>query len=294
MRLGDGRVGGTGRSSSRGRPGRPTGRRPGGTLSTLAVAGAAAVTTLGVRRLHERGLLPGGSDRWGRTNHAGRPVTLTEGVALAAGTAAPLLVLDRAAAWAVLESAVAGAVDDLGGRADVKGLRGHLRALREGEVTSGVIKIAALVEAGIVSVAWSDRRDGRGWGAHTLAGAALVAGSADLANLLDLRPGRALKVALACGIPLALGGRPAAAAVTGAGLVVLPDDLRGSSMLGDTGANPLGAAVGLAAAQALPPAGRWAALGVVAALVLVSERVSFTRVIESTPVLRQLDRWGRP
>lgn len=263
-------------------------------LQTAAVAGGAVLGALAVRRLHERGRLPGGSARWERTNHAGEPVTLTEGVALTVGTAAPLLLVDRAAAWAVLESAVAGAVDDLAGRADVKGLRGHLQALREGELTSGVIKIAALAEAGLVSVAWSDRHDGRGWGAHTLAGAALVAGAANLANLLDLRPGRALKVALACAIPLAVQGRPAAAAVTGAGLVVLPDDLGGRSMLGDTGANPLGAAVGLALAQALPPAGRWTALGVVTGLVLASEKVSFTRVIESTPVLRELDRWGRP
>ena len=72
------------------------------------------------------------------------------------------------------------------------------------------------------------------------------------------------------------------------------DDLRGTSMLGDTGANPLGAAVGLAAAQSMAPRSRWAALAVVSALTLAIERVSFTRVIEATPVLRELDRWGRP
>ena len=136
--------------------------------------------------------------------------------------------------------------------------------------------------------------DGRGWGADTLAGAALVAGAANLANLLDLRPGRALKVALACGIPLALRDRPAAAAVTGAGLVVLPDDLRGRSMLGDTGANPLGAAVGLAAAQVLGTRGRLATLAVVTALNLASERVSFSAVIERHELLRRVDAWGRP
>ncbi|WP_134773533.1 hypothetical protein [Ornithinimicrobium flavum] len=259
----------------------------------LAVAAAAASAALGVRVASRRGWLPGGSERWERTNHAGDPVTLTEGLSLAVGAVAPLLLVDPAAAWAVGESAVAGALDDVDGRTDVKGLRGHLRLLRNGELTSGVVKILALVEAGAVSVAWSDRRSGRGLGAHTLAGAGLVAGAANLANLFDLRPGRALKVFLACGLPLAAAGRPAAAAVVGAGLVVLPDDLRGRSMLGDTGANPLGAAVGLAAAQLLPDRGRWMALGVVTGLVLASERVSFSAVIDRTPVLRAVDRWGR-
>ena len=64
-------------------------------------------------------------------------------------------------------------------------------------------------------------------------------------------------------------------------------------MLGDTGANPLGAAVVLAAAQTLTSPGRWVALGVVAGLVLLSERVSFSSVIDTTPVLRAVDRWGR-
>lgn len=259
----------------------------------VVVAAAAASAALGVRAASRHGWLPGGERRWERVNHAGSPVTLTEGLGLAAGTVAPLLLTDPAAAWAVTESAMAGALDDLDGRIDVKGLGGHLRLLRDGEVTSGVVKILALAEAGLVSVAWSDRRSGRGLGPHTLAGAGLVAGAANLANLLDLRPGRALKVALACALPLAVRGRPAAAAVVGAGLVVLPDDLRGRSMLGDTGANPLGAAVGLAAAQTLTSPGRWVALGVVAGLVLLSERVSFSSVIDTTPVLRAVDRWGR-
>lgn len=258
------------------------------------VAGSAALASVAVARLHRAGVLPGGSARWERTNHAHRPVTLTEGVALVGGTCTPLLVVDPPAALAVLGAGVAGAVDDLGGTTSTKGLRGHLRPLRRGEVTTGALKVVGLGLSGLLSCGWSDVRTGRGLGSHTLTGAALVAGSANLANLFDLRPGRALKVGLALAVPLGLLGRPGAAAVSGAGAALLPADLRGSSMLGDTGANPLGAVVGLAAAQALGPRGRVLALAAVTALNLASERVSFSRVIDSHPVLSALDRWGRP
>lgn len=261
-------------------------------MRPLLVGLAAAAVTAAVVELDRRDLLPGGGGRWLRTNHQGDLVTLVEGLALGVGATVPLLVADPPAALAVAGASVAGAVDDLAGGAATKGLRGHLSALRRGQVTTGVLKIGALGASGLLACAWSDLRAGRGLGLSTLTGGALVAGSANLLNLFDLRPGRALKVALASAVPLAVG-RPAAAAVAGAGLVVLPDDLRGRSMLGDTGANPLGAAVGLAAAQSMGPRGRAAALAAVAGLVLLSERVSFSAVIDRTPVLRALDRWGR-
>jgi UDP-N-acetylmuramyl pentapeptide phosphotransferase/UDP-N-acetylglucosamine-1-phosphate transferase len=64
-------------------------------------------------------------------------------------------------------------------------------------------------------------------------------------------------------------------------------------MLGDTGANALGAVLGLALVERRPTRTRLALLTVVAALTLASEKVSFTKVIESTPVLREIDGWGR-
>ncbi|WP_151523223.1 hypothetical protein [Serinicoccus kebangsaanensis] len=259
--------------------------------ASILVGAAAAAVATGVRWADRRGRLPGGGERWVRRNHLGREVTLIEGVALGAGMGLPLLAVDPPAAGAVLLAGTAGALDDLGGRPDVKGLRGHLGALRRGEVTTGVVKIAVLCGAGLASAVALDRHTGLR--AATLAAAGLVAGGANLANLLDLRPGRALKVGLLVAVPLA-ARRASAAGALGATAVLLPDDLRGRTMLGDTGANALGAALGVAAARSLSPSGRWSWLGVVLALTLVSERVSFTRVIESTPVLRELDRWGRP
>ena len=62
---------------------------------------------------------------------------------------------------------------------------------------------------------------------------------------------------------------------------------------GDTGANSAGALLGTALVQRSGRGARLGALAVLAGLTLASERVSFTKVIESTPGLRELDALGR-
>jgi hypothetical protein len=42
-----------------------------------------------------------------------------------------------------------------------------------------------------------------------------------------------------------------------------------------------------------PAAVRGGVLGAIVCVTVVSEKVSFTSVIEATPVLRHLDAWGR-
>ena len=64
-------------------------------------------------------------------------------------------------------------------------------------------------------------------------------------------------------------------------------------MLGDAGANALGAMLGVAAATALPRAARVGVLAVVVGLTAASEKVSFTKVIERTPAAA-LARHARP
>ncbi|MCB1253806.1 MAG: hypothetical protein KDB39_11335 [Austwickia sp.] len=272
-------------------------------LVTGAVAGAA--TAVLTRLLRTRP--PGGGARWTRTNHAGRPISLLEGPGYVAGSALGLAAaalasprrqtgMGSVAAGLVagVGAGAAGLLDDLAGDSASKGLRGHLGALRQGRVTTGALKIAGIGASGLVGAALVDRDAGRRLGPATLVGGAVIAGSANLANLLDLRPGRALKATVLGGIPLALLGESAAASAVGAALGSLPADLRGETMLGDTGANAAGALVGTALVARSGPLGRGVALAVLTALTLASERVSFTRVIESTPVLRDLDAWGRP
>jgi UDP-N-acetylmuramyl pentapeptide phosphotransferase/UDP-N-acetylglucosamine-1-phosphate transferase len=64
-------------------------------------------------------------------------------------------------------------------------------------------------------------------------------------------------------------------------------------MLGDVGANVLGAVIGLGVVIATAPATRTIVLLGVLALNLASEAVSFSRVIDRVPPLRALDRAGR-
>jgi hypothetical protein len=278
--------------------------RIGGALLTgglAAVTARAAYAALNARP-------PGGRQAWARTNHRGEPVTLLEGPAAAAAAAAAALIAPGLPARGRAALAVAGAgaaafggYDDLKGSAARRGFRGHLGALARGEVTSGAVKMAGIGATGLAAAALAggtgaDSAAGAGPAADLLINAGLAAGSANLLNLFDLRPGRAIKVALAAGAALGIAspaGALAAAGPAGAALAVLPEDLAERAMLGDSGANALGGMLGVAAAVALPRKARIAVLAAITGLTAASEVVSFTRVIDRIPPLRWLDMLGR-
>jgi UDP-GlcNAc:undecaprenyl-phosphate/decaprenyl-phosphate GlcNAc-1-phosphate transferase len=270
-------------------------RRAAGLLARSAAAGAAAAALAGVA-LRRRP--PGGPHRWARVNHRGEPVSLLEGPAVAAGLVLAGAVAPGLPAPLRLAGVVAaaggggfGTYDDVAGSGDSRGFKGHLGALRRGEVTSGAVKIVGIGATGLLAGVLLRRRP-----LDAVLAGGVVAATANLVNLLDLRPGRALKAALLLAAAEARhGGATARAAAVAAGcaVAVLPDDLGERSMLGDAGANALGAVLGVAAAARTSRTGLVARLGVLTALTLASEKVSFTRVIEATPVLRALDAAGR-
>ncbi|HTZ27905.1 MAG TPA: hypothetical protein VMC83_28170 [Streptosporangiaceae bacterium] len=269
----------------------------------LAGGLAAAAARAAYAALNQRP--PGGREAWARTNHRGEAVTLLEGPAAAAGAAAVSLITpglparSRAAlAIAGVGAAAFGAYDDLKGSGDRRGFRGHLGALLGGEITSGAVKIAGIGATGLAAGALVGGGQGTSGGspADLLINTGLIAGGANLLNLFDLRPGRAIKVALATGAALGVTsavGSAAAAAPVGAGLSLLGEDLGERAMLGDAGANALGGMLGAAAAAALPRGARVTVLAAIAGLTAASEVVSFTKVIEQTPPLRWLDMLGR-
>ena len=226
---------------------------------------------------------PGGAARWDRANHRGRTVTLLAGPALAVVSAATADLPRAAVAVAVGGATAVGAYDDAVGSRDATGLRGHLLALRHGRLTTGAVKVVALAATGVAACACAQPDGGP---VDLLVGGAVVAGSANLLNLLDLRPGRALKAGAVAAAALGQPG-PAAAA-----LALLPDDLGERTMLGDAGANGLGALLGLALLDRAPHR-RAAALTVLIAITVASEVVSYSRVVDAVPPLRWADRLGR-
>jgi hypothetical protein len=253
----------------------------------IVAAAAAAAVARGVRRLPDPPIAG-----WQRTNYRGREVSLSGGLATAIGAiAGGLLAGPRRTATVLAGSAalIAGAYDDVfAPRAESsadKGLAGHVRALRSGRVSGGVVKVVVIGTGSWLAAGQLTDRLG-----IRLSGAALIAGSANLVNLFDLRPGRAAKVTLAVSAGSAFSGE--LAAVTGATIAGWPDDLGERTMLGDLGANTVGALIGLRLAAA-PAAVRIGALAVVGALTLASERVSFSRVIADVPALNWLDQLGR-
>ena len=254
--------------------------------------------------------------------------------AAAVAAIAPMLAADSNAAAAIAQAAevaveillpagvavvaVAGLSDDLFGEPADRGLRGHFRALREGRVTTGLVKLVAIalmaawaslpVIASARTVPWAALPSP----VTFLAATALIAATTNLHNLLDLRPGRALKAgigltalalpALAFSLPM-LSGTPRPAgwevalvvgvAAIGPMLAVLPSDLAERSMLGDAGANAVGFVTGLVLAHSLSDVTLVVAAVVVVVLNLMSEQISFSAVIDRTPLLHAIDMVGR-
>jgi UDP-N-acetylmuramyl pentapeptide phosphotransferase/UDP-N-acetylglucosamine-1-phosphate transferase len=262
----------------------------------VTAAGSAGVVQLGRRAVDAAP--PGGRDLWARTNHRGEQVTLLEGPAVAAGLAIGALLCRQttarvrlATAAAVSAVAVVGCYDDLWGSTTAKGLRGHLSALRSGQVTSGAVKVGVIGLTGLAAA--RAIKPGASMVGTALDGA-LIAGAANLVNLFDLRPGRALKVGVTVAALASVSSvAELAAPVLGASAGALPGDLAEESMLGDCGANALGAALGCALVAGTGRAVRLGALAGIVALTLASEKVSFSAWIDAHPAVTWLDGLGR-
>ena len=238
-----------------------------------------------------------------RRNPAGRTIPTAAGIALL-----PIILLtvvlstlggiglDGVGLAYLLYALLAGAagfVDDVWGGAEARGFRGHLGALARGRATTGLLKLGAIGGGALLFAPVAV--DGVFWAAFA---AVLMAGSANLANLFDARPGRAIKfvglfVLLALPLVPSWGALLAALPVLGGALGLFPYDIRGRIMLGDAGAAVLGATIGYLVVVGGPGPAWWFSLAVILGLTALAEFSSISKGVERVRLLRRIGSWGR-
>lgn len=237
-------------------------------------------------------------------NWSGRRVPVVLGIALLVGIVGAFLLaiglegnpassgvgLAGAAALAVMFSV--GLLDDVRG-SKARGLREHISHLGRLRLTTGIAKLIMGVGLGIWLAVLGG---GPLW--RILVAAVLITVSTNVANALDVRPGRALKLTLPFLLLAWLAAQDPsvswlAAAGVGAGLAVLPFDLAERGMLGDAGSNPLGLLSGLGLAATLPTWGMLTSVAIVLLIQVAAETVTISRLIDAVPPLRWYDRLGR-
>ena len=175
-----------------------------------------------------------------------------------------------------------------------RGWRGHGAAVLRGELSTGALKAAGSLGLALFTMDALGLSDGR-W----LLAAAVLVLATNAFNLLDLRPGRSTKAFVLLGAGLTIGSAEARSLwslglFAGPALVAGFYDLRERAMLGDTGANLLGALAGLWLVLTLSGTGQLVALALLAVVTLYGELRSISELIERVPGLRELDSWGRP
>jgi len=200
---------------------------------------------------------------------------------------------------------IIGLYDDVSDDNEFKGFRGHILALKNGHLTSGFLKLAL---GGILSLCAaffviSIKGHHLGW---IFISAPLIALVANTINLLDLRPGRALKwwafgLAIIATYHLLFGeASNLSHVIEGAILLVVflailyaPLDLSAQVMLGDVGSNLLGGLLGLIVILVCPPFVQAVLLFLFILLNAKSEKKSFTQIIADNKLLRFFDNLGR-
>ncbi len=198
-----------------------------------------------------------------------------------------------------------GLIDDIFGTRHATGLKGHFKKLLlEKELTTGALK--ALAGGLIAILAGLQTVSGAGFDKWVLLllNSAVIALSTNAVNLLDLRPGRAAKGFLLAAILVTATGylfnpEPAEeyllylTVVAGSLLAYLPADLKARAMMGDTGSNVLGIALGLTAVALLSIPFRSGLLVLLLGFHLLTEKYSLTKIIEKNKVLTYIDMMGR-
>ena len=192
-----------------------------------------------------------------------------------------------------------GFIDDMLGQRDTLGFKGHFGALFKGKLTTGGFKaLGGGIIAFFLALSLSGLEPSwKGW-VDILLNTLIIALFTNMLNLLDLRPGRAIKGYLffLLLIILMAVGRVNWLLITpllGIILVYFPVDLKARAMMGDSGSNVLGLTLGYYSIVFLSLPYRAAVLLFLIAMHIYTEKFSLTKTIEQVPLLRAIDQAGR-
>lgn len=194
--------------------------------------------------------------------------------------------------FAVMAMAFAGIMDDAIGNRDVTGLKGHFLSMFKGRLTTGGFKAVLGGFIGIVvSAAVADNILG------VVVGTLVVALATNFMNLLDLRPGRAIKVYLIISILVLIFAGDFNRQLY---MLLLPGvvsyftfDLKALSMMGDAGSNVLGVFIGVMIVISFSIQVQLVCLVGLIAIHVLTEKYSLTKLIEQNSVLNFIDKLGR-
>lgn len=186
----------------------------------------------------------------------------------------------------------AGILDDIIGNRDVSGLKGHFKSLLNGKLTTGGFKALFGGFIGLViSIAISKNIY------DIVINTLIIALSTNLMNLLDLRPGRAIKGYLLISIVLlfTLGEytRNLLLLIFPNVIAYFNQDLKAKAMMGDTGSNVLGISIGILFVMVYPLKVRLIWLAFLIFIHILTEKYSLTKIIESNKFLNFIDKLGR-
>ena len=194
--------------------------------------------------------------------------------------------------FGIMSMCFAGIIDDSIGNRDVTGLKGHFTSLFHGKLTTGGFKALLGGFVGLViSVSVTKSIPA------IIVGTLVIALSTNLMNLLDLRPGRAIKVYFVISIVLFFTGSVFDKEIMS---LILPSviayfyyDLKAKAMMGDAGSNVLGISIGIfiVTSYSLNVQIFWLILLIV--IHVVAEKFSITKLIEKNYILNFIDKLGR-
>jgi UDP-GlcNAc:undecaprenyl-phosphate GlcNAc-1-phosphate transferase len=198
------------------------------------------------------------------------------------------------AALGLLDDALGGRAGGDAGAAAPRGVRAHAAAALRGQLSTGAIK--ACCTAGLALLVAAQLPVTR---ARWLLAAAVLVLATHVFNLLDVRPGRSGKVFVLLLAGIAVGTRQlrplwAVGLFAAPALVACAFDLRERALLGDTGASVLGALAGLVIVLGLAGVGQLVALCLLLIAAIYGELRSISALVARTPLLRELDSWGKP